>query len=466
MRPDAAAQAFGHSTAVVKRKQSGASKSLHTWARMELLGLANLASLPDAEWRDAPSATEASLVRQLRAKVEQKVRDAVDPETLGTALGYVESFARATPGRPLFMHPSLGQPALVYNAETMALLHEFITSRGSVRPGQLGKTLAVDTVSSYCGAFKSAVEAMAHCRVVPSGADDGGRQKRVGKREKKTAAPKSRDRQLRRLGFRARYFEPVTRSGFDWRSELGAFRWTVWLLTWACLMRPGEPGWGRGSKPWDPQRGLCICHLVFWSPDLNTNNDGRWAVCVMILPIKDQTGEATRRPTVISARHPGGEPSGDPRCVYSYALRLHRRRVAETCQQIPQCCGPTYCAACQAAPLCAWPRSLVPWSTDDGSAVVKDMATAIGLDAAEYAGASGRIAGATDIKDAMGATRGAAVVHQRGRWSGDMEEIYARDTAAEQMEASLAMADATRPEFESLLPGWVQPTRGWSRRSR
>ena len=92
------------------------------------------------------------------------------------------------------------------------------------------------------------------------------------------------------------------------------------------------------------------------------------------------------------------------------------------------------------------------------------MAVAIGLDPAEFGGQSGRIAGATDIKDAMGAERGAAIVHQRGRWRGDMEAIYARETAAEQMEASVAMGDADRPELEALIPEWVQPTRDWGRR--
>ena len=77
---------------------------------------------------------------------------------------------------------------------------------------------------------------------------------------------------------------------------------------------------------------------------------------------------------------------------------------------------------------------------------------------------SGRIAGASDIKDVMGPVRGAAVVHQRGRWDGDMEVIYARETSAEQMEASQLMGSADRPEMEALLPGWVQPTRNWAAR--
>ena len=80
---------------------------------------------------------------------------------------------------------------------------------------------------------------------------------------------------------------------------------------------------------------------------------------------------------------------------------------------------------------------------------------------ADYTGHSGRIAGASDIKDAMGHERGAAVVHQRGRWRDDIEAIYMRETAAEQMEASIAMGDAARPELEALLPGWSQPTRQW-----
>ena len=216
-------------------------------------------------------------------------------------------------------------------------------------------------------------------------------------------------------------------------------------------MRPGEPGHGRGKRPFDPRLGICLAHLIFWSPSVNPNADGRWAMCMLIRPIKDNTGEQERRPTVISSLHQGGEPNDDPCCTYSHVLRLWRRRVSEVCRQRAPCTGPAFCAQCSASPLFAWPGSGRPWSSADGLAVVKDMAAAIGLDPADFGGHSGRIAGGSDIRDALGLERGRAVVHQRGRWNDTMEDIYVRETAAEQMEASRLMVEARRPEVEAAF---------------
>ena len=441
------------------RKPAGMSKSDHTWARIERLGATSLVARPEWEWATPPSDEAALLVRRLRASADRKVREAVDPERLGTAASYLEMFAAATAGRPLFVDVRIGQPALAHNAQTFELLREFIVQRGSIRVGQLGKRLHADTAGEYVGALRSALSAYAHTAVTAG--DDGGRSKRVQKFDKK-ANPSDRDRAKRRLGFRSRYFPRVVASSFDRSSAEGDFRWSTWLATWACLMRPGEPGHGRGNKPFDPRRGICLKHVVFWSPLVNPNADGRWAMCMLIRPIKDTTGEQERRPTVISALQPGGEPSDDPCCTYSHVLRLWRRRVGEMCRQRPQCVGPAFCEQCTAAPLFAWPSTHRPWSSADGNAVVKDMAVAIGLDPGDFGGHSGRIAGGSDIRDAMGLVRGKAVVHQRGRWNADMEEIYVRETAADQMEASRLMVDARRPEMEALLPGYVQPTRQWA----
>ena len=57
-------------------------------------------------------------------------------------------------------------------------------------------------------------------------------------------------------------YDSVAASSFDRVSVAGDFRWTVWLATWACLMRPGEPGHGKGDKPWNPRLVLCLCHVT------------------------------------------------------------------------------------------------------------------------------------------------------------------------------------------------------------
>ena len=312
MPPEVAARAGGAAAGRSSRKPSGSSKVDHTWARVEQLGLGSLVVRPGWEWASPPSADAALLVRQLRASAEQKVRGAVDPERLGTALTYVELFAAATAGRPLFVNVQVGPAALAHNAETFELVREFITRRGSIRPGQLGKRLRADTVGEYLGALRAALSAFAHAPVTP--ASDGGRQQRVQKFDKK-ANPVDRDRSTRRLGFRSRYFARVVQSSFDRSSPAGDFRWSTWLATYTCLMRPGEPGHGRGKRPFDPRLGICLAHLIFWSPSVNPNADGRWAMCMLIRPIKDNTGEQERRPTVISSLHQGGEPNDDPCCT-------------------------------------------------------------------------------------------------------------------------------------------------------
>ena len=459
---DQVARSTGQAGGVTARRRSDASKMDHTWARVKRLGLHLVANVPDSEWISAPEPAAARRVCELRAAVERKVREAVDPERLGTALTFVERFVVETAGRPLFRNPLDGPSAVAHNAQTFELLRESIVQRGSIRPGQIGKRLAPDTVSDYISAFATAVGAAAHVELRPPDSDH--RRARVQKLERKEAPRAQLDRSMRRLGFRVRLFKQVPHTSFDRTSVRGDFRWTTYLATWACLMRPGEPGFGRGVKPFDCQRGICVSHVLFWPPELNTNSHGLWAVCLSIVPSKDQKGTAQRRPTVVSALEVGAEPSDNPTCVYSHVLRLWRRRVSEACQQRVHCCGPPYCRACSSAPLFAWPGTGVPWSTADGLEVVRDMATALGLNPNDYAGHSGRIAGASDIKDVMGPVRGAAVVHQRGRWDGDMEVIYARETSAEQMEASQLMGSADRPEMEALLPGWVQPTRNWAAR--
>ena len=444
------------------RRGSGTSKMDHTWARVRRIGLDAIADTPEAEWIGTPHEAAMRRVRELRAEVERKVREAVDPERLGTALTFLERFGEETRGRPLFIDPMMGAAAVSHNRQTFELLRESIVQRGSIRPGQIGKRLRPDTVSDYIGTLASALGAVTHTDL--RSVDVGGRRRRVQKIERTEAPRAHRDRAKRRLGFRARLFEQVVASSFDRRSAEGDFRWTVWLATWSCLMRPGEPGFGKGDKPFNPDRGICISHVLFWSPEVNVNSHGLWAVLLSIVPSKDARGTAERRPTIISAQLAGGEPSDHPMCVYSHVLRLWRRRIGTVCTARPQCNGPPYCAVCSSAPLFAWPSRGTPWSTADGHAVVRDMARSIGLDPDDFGGHSGRIAGGSDIRDALGPERGAAVVHQRGRWEADMETIYVRETSAEQMEASRLMGTAVRPEIEAILPGWVQPTRNWARR--
>ena len=227
-------------------------------------------------------------------------------------------------------------------------------------------------------------------------------------------------------------------------------------------MRPGEPGKGKG-KAFDPARGITLASLVFWSPAQTQN--GRWAVVPMVVPSKDQTGRAQRRPCPIAARHEGPEPASDPLCTYSLLLAHWRMRKSCVCRRRPVCSPPDSCPDCAAAPLFVWPGTARVWTSQDGLDVVRDMAIALGLDPDEYAGHSLRIAASSDICDFYGEEKGSHIVTRRGRWDTDISFIYRRNTAVDQLEASTSMIDATGLEMEALLPGWSQPTRNWGHRA-
>ena len=282
------------------RRGSGTSKMDHTWARVRRIGLDAIADTPEAEWIGTPHEAAMRRVRELRAEVERKVREAVDPERLGTALTFLERFGEETRGRPLFIDPMMGAAAVSHNRQTFELLRESIVQRGSIRPGQIGKRLRPDTVSDYIGTLASALGAVTHTDL--RSVDVGGRRRRVQKIERTEAPRAHRDRAKRRLGFRARLFEQVVASSFDRRSAEGDFRWTVWLATWSCLMRPGEPGFGKGDKPFNPDRGICISHVLFWSPEVNINS--RMACGQSCCP--------SCRPRTRAARRRGGRPSSVP----------------------------------------------------------------------------------------------------------------------------------------------------------
>ena len=96
------------------------------------------------------------------------------------------------------------------------------------------------------------------------------------------------------------------------------------------------------------------------------------------------------------------------------------------------------------------------WNTGDTEDAVREAAIALGELAAQFGGASLRIGGATDLRDAYG-PRSAAIIKQRGRWASDCHLIYERALAHEQLEASALMMTAAHPEIEAVVTGWAQP---------
>eukprot|EP00965_Chrysotila_dentata_P114932 3798831-Pleurochrysis_carterae.AAC.1 len=84
------------------------------------------------------------------------------------------------------------------------------------------------------------------------------------------------------------------------------------------------------------------------------------------------------------------------------------------------------------------------------------MASAIGLDPADFGGKCWRIGEATDLRDLKG-EGGRALIKQRGRWQSDVAQVYQRAIVDAQLEASAGIGDASGVELEALRLGWTQP---------
>ena len=95
------------------------------------------------------------------------------------------------------------------------------------------------------------------------------------------------------------------------------------------------------------------------------------------------------------------------------------------------------------------------WSTSDTQRLACRMAVALGLDPKQFGGKSFRVAGATDIRDRLGASA-INTIKQRGRWWSDIAFIYQRALVHEHLQLSADMAEAVSQDLEALCGGWAQ----------
>ena len=453
----------GFSRQASARMAPGGDKFRHTWGRVDALGVGHLARQPLTCWAVPPATSEVRLLDTLLGKTRERVRTANDPAKLGTALTYVEGLARALPSRPLWRQRTGGAEdwsVVAHNDQTFILLTEFIRQRGSTRPGQIGKTLPAETVVEYVGVVRAAMTAELNGELT------GGDASATHGRQRKSMCIEDGPKQVeqvdraRRLAFRGQHFARVAASTFDRLSPRGAFRWMLSLLTYACLMRAGEPGRGKGSKPFNTQRGVRLCDVVWWSTD-QTGTHLRAVVFMLVSSKPGKHGQYVRYPTEVSEREGG---RSDPRCPYSRFAEYWQVRARAVCLR-EQVCSSTsprgFCTACRTSPLYVDERGVTP-TTGMCMEVVRDMCEAIGEPAADYTGYSLRIGGATDLVAKLGPARAEVVTKRMGRWASSIFHIYQRSDVAEQLHASATMADAQGSSLESLLPLWSQPGRRWA----
>ena len=99
------------------------------------------------------------------------------------------------------------------------------------------------------------------------------------------------------------------------------------------------------------------------------------------------------------------------------------------------------------------------WRSSDVAALAKRFAGLAGIDPATAGGKSFRIKSATDLLASLPYEEARLLLHNRGRWWSDIEEIYARITAGKQLAASAALGQDVGATLEGLGLGYVQPSR-------
>jgi hypothetical protein len=371
--------------------------------------------------------------------------DAGDPERLNTACGWLELYREHYPG-VVFLRTRGGESdmeAAAYNDRSLADLKSFMRDHGPRRG--TGTNLEA-TIDGYVGALKEAAGVFMGCSVTSPATSVV--RPRVGKQLRLEQPVLSSDRKLR-LALRVGSFQQLAASGFDRISSHGATRWCVLRVGPTALLRPGEVG-RVGTHAFVPERGL------HWGKDcvhwLEAGVVGWRNPCVYlsVVPIKDAGGRAKRIPIPIPALHEEGF-SDDPVCPYSALRRLWLRDAAHLSE-----------SERARTAIFRHPDGRV-WATADVDQAVEAAVRHLGLDASQYGGVSLRISGATELR-ALKGREGMDIITAYGRWSSeDIGFIYARVSAAEQLEAAAGAIvlgltpGGARPEVEAVVSGWVQP---------
>jgi hypothetical protein len=335
--------------------------------------------------------------------------------------------------------------AATYNTETLEMVSEFMRRIGSRQPGRLGTPISSDTVDGYISTIKTVANWEAHCQLTLTAVNTvlPGASKAARRDQGPPGA-----RTLKR-GIRAQHFRRLIALGYDRSSAKGMVEWAAALVAWNLILRGGELGVVPG-KPLDISRDLTLGSIEFKAPCADSDYQP-WLV-VDTVPIKDVTARRRACPMAVQRRRRLASSPDDPMCVYDAIVAAWHIAAGADPPSIGRQHGPL-----ADRPLFTSSRRGRPvWNTNDTRALAQRMAIFLGENPSEFGGKSFRIGGATDWRDVFGADA-ERVITQRGRWHSDIALLYQRALAGVHLRGSVAVADASSADLESLCKGWVQP---------
>ena len=223
-----------------------------------------------------------------------------------------------------------------------------------------------------------------------------------------------------------------------------------------CMMRPGEPGRGSGSKPFNVKLGVKLSDVAWLHA--NETPDGFPAVVLMLVSSKPGTeGQYQRRPCECSQRE-----VVDDVCFYTAFGEYWRQRSRAVCVRAAVCTKAPFCSRCSTEPLFTSPTTGAIPTTGGCLELARDMCVAIGEPPEDYTGYSWRIGMASDLVVKVGHEEAATITKRRGRWArgSDIWWLYTRSDIGDQLRVSRTAIDVVGASMESVLPSWSQP-RAW-----
>ena len=250
---------------------------------------------------------------------------------------------------------------------------------------------------------------------------------------------------------RARHLRAAAENAaFDRTRSWGARRrWACAVAAHVLVARGGEMGRVNG-KPFTSARGLTWAH-VQWHAAGELHE--REACTVHLCSVKDGEGRGQRHPIPI-LRRAGGRQKGrsaassDPLCAYSL-LRAAWEEDARLLGESAARAAPVFRRTCRGGAEAAF-------ETRDVAEIVRAVVTAAGDDPAEFGAHSARIGGASDYRDLVGDAVARRVLKVRGRWRGDIYQLYARSGVEESLAASAGVASVSTRDLESIFAGYTE----------